>query len=246
MLKLINGKCEEEILKLEDNKYQLIYFNPPFKFFEVKWDKEHLDYNILWKEMWRVLKPNGCIIIHSSQRFTGYLINTQPKYFKYFYIWNRHNKSNFLQAKSQPLRQTEEICVFYKHPPTYNPQMKLLDKPRTFKKRGKSQLYTRCKEIGEKTYTHSYPTNLLEYRTRKGIFSRRQELTDFIVNTYTNKGDDVLDLTCGDGITGKSCIDLERNYLGIDINKKHYLIAFTNLVNNGIIDAERKPKIQEE
>ncbi len=232
MIDLHLGRCEEVIDKLE-KKYQLIYFNPPFKFFEDngnEWDKEHLDYKILWDKMWERLNPNGCIIIHSSQKFTGYLINTQSKHFKYFYIWNRFNKSNFLQAKKQPLRQTEEICVFYKKQPKYYPQMKLMDKPKTYKNSGISNLYPRLKGGISKTYTHSYPTNLLEYRTRKGIFSRPKELCNFIINTYTETGDCVLDLTMGDGICGKSCIELHRNYTGIDITEKHYNIAKTNLI----------------
>jgi site-specific DNA-methyltransferase (adenine-specific) len=223
------GKCEEVIKKLESNKYQLIYFNPPFQFFEAKWDKEHLDYENLWGEIWRVLKPKGCVIIHSSQRFTGYLINTQSKYFRYFYTWKRNNKSNFLQAKIQPLRQIEQLCVFYKKLPTYNPQMKLLDKPRHYKTSGKSKLYTRCAELPPKTYTHSYPTDLLEYPTIKGIFSRPIELCDFIILTYTNENDNVLDLTCGNAITGLSCKKLKRNYVGIDVNKDHYELSRKNL-----------------
>ena len=88
-------KAENILPKLEDNKYQLVYFNPPFQFFKVKWDKNHLDYGLIWKHLWRVLKPNGAVIVHTSQRFTYYLINTQPKFFKYFYNWKKNNKSNF-------------------------------------------------------------------------------------------------------------------------------------------------------
>jgi site-specific DNA-methyltransferase (adenine-specific) len=224
------GKCEDVIIKLEDNKYQLIYFNPPFQFFEAKWDKNHLDYGFLWEHLWRVLKPNGAVIIHTSQRFTYYIINTQPKFFKYFYNWKKNNKSNFLQAKRQPLRQTEEICVFYRKQCKYNPQMTLRDKPYTAKNVGKSNLYQRLKGGITKIYTHTYPTNFIEIKGRKGIFNRPKKLCDFIIQTYTDKNDWVLDLTMGDGITGLSCKKLNRNFTGIDMTEKHFNICKNNLI----------------
>ena len=222
-------KAENILPKLEDNKYQLVYFNPPFQFFKVKWDKNHLDYGLIWKHLWRVLKPNGAVIVHTSQRFTYYLINTQPKFFKYFYNWKKNNKSNFLSAKIQPLRQTEEICVFYRKQCKYNPQMTIRDKP-IIAKNGKSNLYHGLKCGITKTYTHSYPSNFIEMVGRKGIFNRPQKLTDFIINTYTDKDDWILDLTMGDGITGLSCKSLNRKYTGIDMNEKHFNICKKNLL----------------
>ena len=231
------GKCEDVIKTLKDNTYQLIYFNPPFQFFKDKgneWDTKHLDYGLLWGEMWRVLKPNGAVIVHTSQRFTYYLINSQPKYFKYFYNWVKNNKSNFIHAKIQPLRQTEEICVFYKKQCRYNPQMTIRDKPITVKNVGKSNLYPRLKGGITKTYTHTYPTNLITMRSRKGIFNRPIKLCEFIIQTYTDKDDEVLDLTMGDGITGMACKNLDRKYTGIDMTPKHYEITKTNLIDNTI------------
>ena len=151
---LILGDNLEIIKTLKDNNYQLIYFNPPFNFFENKWDKQHLNYKELWPHIWRVLKPNGAVIIHSSQRFTGYLINTQPKYFRYFYVWVKNRKTGFLHSKIQPLRQTEEVCVFYKKKPLYNPQMIKRDEEIKGNGNTSNNLYSRVKNKGNKIYTH--------------------------------------------------------------------------------------------
>ena len=110
-MEIITGDIHSEILKIESNSINLIYTNPPYNTTENKWDNK-LDWKLLFKEMWRVLKPNGTIILHSSMPFTYDLIKVETP--KYHYIWIKDKPTNFFHAKNQPLRIQEEILIFYK------------------------------------------------------------------------------------------------------------------------------------
>ena len=118
---MYNGDCHNVIKNIKTKSVQLIYFDPPYGVTSESWDKK-LKMDDLWNELWRVLKPNGTIVVHTAIPYTIELINTQNKYFRYWWIWNKSIKTGFLNSSVQPLRNTEEICVFYKNKPKYNPQ----------------------------------------------------------------------------------------------------------------------------
>jgi site-specific DNA-methyltransferase (adenine-specific) len=220
----IENDIHNQIFYLEDNKYDLIYTSPPYNITEAEWDKP-LKWNMLFPEMWRVLKPNGIIILHASMPFTYELLKYETP--KYHYTWLKNRKTNFFKCKLQPLRNTEEVFVYYKKPGTYNPQMignKIHKK--IYRKQGdKNKYYGHRNNISktytsnEETHTGKYPSTLLEYPTRvddTGI-SRPDEMIDYFIKTYSNEGDNVLDLTCHNNYVGDRCKILNRNYLGIDI-----------------------------
>ena len=181
--------------------------------------------------MWRILKDNGAVVIHTSMPFTFDLVATQRKYFKYFWIWKKSNSTNFFLCKKQPLRITEEICVFYKKQPVYNPQMigNTFYKKRNVTYGGKDKYYVESKNkenkiITEGGHTGRYPTNFLEYNIRKSkktdkntASTRPDELVDFIIKTYSNEGDMIFDLTCYDALTGRRSELLNREYIGVDL-----------------------------
>ncbi len=116
----IFGDIHDVIKSIETDTIDLIYTNPPYGTTENKWDKS-LDWDALWPDIWRILKPNGVVIIHASKPFTYKLIQSQTP--KYHYTWKKNISTNFFHAKKQPLRQIEEILIFYKNRHTYNPQM---------------------------------------------------------------------------------------------------------------------------
>jgi len=221
---LIQGDIHKIIKELPDNTYNLLYTNPPFNSLTgAKWDKV-LHWDELWDDIWRIMKPNGIVILHSSQRFTIELCASDIKNFKYKYIWRKERATNFLLCKFQPLRVCEDICVFYKKAGTYNPQMKG-DEEYKYNKTiyGTKQGYY----INEKNHSleekkgHKgrFPIDLLIYkRTIKGAGTRSDELIDFILKTYSNEGDEVLDITCYDYRTGLRCFELNRHYTGVDMN----------------------------
>lgn len=219
-MNIITGDIQEEILKLETNSIDLIYTNPPFHNTENSWDKP-LNWKFLFKEMWRVLKPTGKIILHCSIPFTYELINIEKP--RFHYIWIKDRPTNFFHAKNQPLRIEEEILVFYKKLGTYNPQM-IGDKFYKKGTAGKSEYYGsrgENKKYKDKTEGHigKYPHNVLYYpRHIRGFSTRPDELVDYFIKTYSNEGETILDLTCYNYLTGVRAEKLNRKYIGVDLN----------------------------
>ena len=206
------GDCLENIKKLESNSIDFCYFNPPFA---------------LWPEIWRVLKPKGVVAIHSSQPFTFDLVASQRKHFKYCWYWKKLGctPTGFLFCKYQPMRNVEEICIFYKKSGVYNPQMVLRDKP--YNDKGNRLLKSDYYSDDINTYikkpivnkTHNHPTHFLEMKRRNHKFSTRTiEMCEYFIKTYSNIGDTILDLTCSDGQSSLACQNLERFYIGFDID----------------------------
>jgi DNA modification methylase len=216
---LVNEDNITFIKTLEKNSIDFIYFDPPFGITEAKYDLS-LKWKELWVEMWRVLKPKGVIAIHSSQPFTFDLVGTQRKHFKYCWYWERNNKTGHLFSKHQPLRMIEEICIFYKKN-NYNPQMKKLDKTKKYsgRKISTGNYFHRDKGVEPKTYTHTYPTHHLKFNSVKHPYSTRPiELCEYIIKTYSKEEDIILDLTCSNATSGLACKNLNRNYIGVDID----------------------------
>tara|TARA_R110000868_G_C10647346_1_gene744647 strand:- start:34 stop:723 length:690 start_codon:yes stop_codon:yes gene_type:complete len=215
----------EYIKTLRPKSVNLIYFDPPFAITEAEYDKK-LDWDNLWTEMWRVLMPRGNIVIHASQPFTYDLIASQRKHFKYCWYWNKTSKTGHLFSKFQPMRHIEEICVFYKKG-KYNPQTTLKDKP--IKYISNSGNYYFRDKGKEHTLLYNYPSHLLEYKRRHHKYSTRPvELCEYMIKTYSNENDLVLDLTCSDGQSGIACKKINRKYIGVDISESMIADAIKN------------------
>ena len=223
-IKFIEEDIHLAIKSIPDNTFNLIYTSPPYGITEAKWDNA-LNWEELFPEMWRVLKPDGIIALHSSMPFTYELLKYETP--KYHYTWKKNNSTGFFQAKLQPLRDIEEIFIYYKNRGTYNPQMignKFYPK-RNVKHAGKQKYFGTRNNIEKsevsKTEGHTgkYPTTFLEYKVRRdgtGI-TRTDDMMDYFIKTYSNEGDYVLDMTCHNNYTGNRCNELKRNFLGIDI-----------------------------
>tara|TARA_R110000796_G_scaffold212571_1_gene328679 strand:+ start:25 stop:720 length:696 start_codon:yes stop_codon:yes gene_type:complete len=224
MIDYIEEDIHTAILKLPENTFDLIYTSPPYAITNAEWDKP-LDWDMIFPEMWRVLKPNGIIVLHSSMPFTYELLKYEKP--KYHYCWLKNNTTGFFQAKLQPLRDIEEVFVYYKKPGTYNPQMV---GDQWFPKRnvlhgGKHKYFGTRTNIAKsevsKTEGHTgkYPTTLLKYNIRKdgtGI-TRTDDMMDYFIKTYSNENDNILDITTHNNYLGDRCKILNRNFLGIDI-----------------------------
>ena len=219
----IVGDIHEEIKKLEENSIDLIYTNPPFATTNKKWDTP-LRWEELWKEMDRVLKQDGVVLLHCAIPFTYELISIRKP--KYHYTWVKTNPTNFFQAKQQPLRQVEEILVYYNLDHTYNPQM--IGNENMTRHRNatteKDQYYGKQKQT-KSTHKGRFPTNFL------GKFSRiiqktspksvQDEIMIQMIKTYSNKSETVLDMTCCDRGLGNIATNLNRNYIGVDISDEY-------------------------
>lgn len=212
----IEGDCHDIIKTIKTDSIDLIYNNPPFGTTENKWDKP-LRWNELWEEIWRVLKPNGIAIIHASKPFSYKLIQSQTP--KYNYSWKKNTTTNFFHAKKQPLRQMEEIYIFYNKPGTYNPQM-VGNKINKSSSAGKSLYYgNRTKKQIVKTVIGNYPTDFMDFKVCvRGGKTICDDMIDYFIKTYSNVGDTVLDFTTHNDAVGNRVELLNRKFIGIDKN----------------------------
>ena len=216
--KYIKGDIHEEILKLEDNSIDLIYTNPPYGTTSAKWDKP-LKWKELFPEMWRVLKPDGFIILHCAKPFTYKLIGIQAP--KYHYSWKKNISTNYYHAKRQPLREMEEVLVYYKKNGTYNPQMRGNKILKTCKANNTGQCYYGARKHRLKKGHHVgyYPTDFLEYKIDiRGGKTVPDEMIEYFIKTYTNEDETVLDMTTHNNVVGNVVTKLKRNFIGIDLN----------------------------
>ena len=228
----VQGDIHEVIKSIEDDSIDFIYTDPPFGITKCEWDKP-LHWKELFPQMWRVLKPTGIICLYASIPFTYELLQYEKP--KYNYSWKKNTKTGFLQSKRQPLRQMEEIFIYYKQSGTYNPQMEgnTFYPKRNVKIGSEKHKYWGTRDNlkkdmkGNKSYqvegqghTGLYPTTFKEWNIRKdntGI-TRDDAQIDYFLKTYSNENDTVLDMTCHSGYVGDRCEILNRNYIGVDLN----------------------------
>lgn len=230
------GDCLVEMDKIADKSVDMILCDLPYGTTQCKWDSI-IPFEPLWKQYERVLKDNGAIVLTASQPFTSALLMSNPKMFKYSLVWNKKIVTGFLNSKKQPLRQHEDILVFYYRQPTYNPQMHTNKLKRNFvgaeikpttENYGKQRNY-----ISAVTDDISYPRSIIE---QTGVVNNSKEkvahptqkpiaLMEYLIKTYTNEGETVLDNCMGSGTTGVACKKTGRNFIGIEKDENYYNIA---------------------
>ena len=201
----------------------------PYGVTDCKWDNI-IPFPDLWEQYKRTIKPNGAIVLFSIQPFTTKLIQSNLKYFRYCWYWKKNNKTGAPFAKVQPLRCIEDICVFYKHKPTYNPQgIKKLDKPIKHKKKPNGVYQAFGGKPKPQLYTN-YPANLIEFN---GVNSKERQhptqkpvaLLEYLIKTYTNEGETVLDNCMGSGSVGVACMNTGRKFIGIEKDPVYFELA---------------------
>ena len=225
-MELIHGDCLEEMGKLIESgvKVDCVLTDPPYGTTACKWD-EIISFDEMWKKLNKLIKPNGATVLFSSQPFTSRLICSNIKNFKYTWYWIKNIKGNYLNAKRQPLRQVEDIVVFNKH--NYYPQgITKCNKisTRGFAAKTTNQGYSDT-WFQENT---NYPSNILYYNLDKDKYHPTQKpiaLLEYLIKTYTNESETVLDFTMGSGSTGVACINTNRNFIGIEKEEKYFNIA---------------------
>ena len=207
--------------RIPDKSIDCIICDLPYGTTWAKWDKV-INMNELWSHYNRVIKDNGAIVLFSTQPFTTQLIASNMKNYKYTWYWDKNNCGNFLNAKRQPLRKIEEINVFNKH--NYYPQgLKDYNKLRD---RGHSSETTMQNYnnvwMQEKT---GYPNNLLHFPLEKDKIhptAKPVALIEYLIKTYTNEGETVLDNCMGSGTTAIACLNTNRNYIGFELDEEYY------------------------
>ena len=208
----------------------------PYGITACKWDTV-IEFAPMWKEVKRVLKPNGAFITTASQPFTSALVMSNPKFFKYEWIWNKVTARGHLVAKKRPMAQHENILVFGNGKSTYNPQMieRPRDKIEVGREMKRSSIIGGVSSSYTKTYTHWYPKTVLEYTNAgssvKSIHPTQKPvaLYEYLIKTYTNECETVLDIAMGSGTTIEAAERTGRNSIGIEKDNKIFETAKTRI-----------------
>ncbi|MFW6016307.1 MAG: DNA-methyltransferase [bacterium] len=232
------GDCLDLMRSIDDNSIDLILCDLPYGTTQCKWD-ENISFKELWREYKRIIKNNRAIVLMASQPFTSTLIMSNIDMFKYCWVWNKRKGGNPLLSKIQPIKVTEDIVVFGKGKILYKPIMEKRDK---IKVRGKnrgviSETNNNIFFDKDKRYTHKYPKNIINIsnanqRNRLHPTQKPVELFEYLIRTYTNEGDLVLDNCAGSGTTGIACMNLNRKYILIEKDKKYIDIIKKRIYNN--------------
>ena len=218
--------------EIPDGSVDLILCDPPYGTTDCSWDSI-IPFDKLWEQYNRILKPNGAAVLFSAQPFTTQLIASNRKAFRYCWYWLKNQPTGFTYARYQPMRKVEDICVFYKKLPTYNPQgLQAIIGGKVKKKRNKPDRESIYRsETLMKEYTprfKNYPKNVLQFNCERGFHPTQKPvaLLEYLVKTYTNEGDTVLDNCMGSGSTGVAVRRVGgRRFIGIEQNQEYFEIA---------------------
>lgn len=230
---IYNMDCLAGMSMYPDHSIDMILCDLPYGITGCRWDSL-IPFPDLWRQYSRIIKNSGAIVLTACQPFTTRLISSNSKMFRYCWYWSKNMVTGFANAKKQPLRCVEEVCVFYKHPSTYNPQGTIvLDKP--IKTRGKhppahgDSVYRMDGSLSHDTETCivHFPRQLLEVKCERGLHPTQKPvaLFEYMIRTYTNPGELVLDNCMGSGTTAVACIRSGRNFTGFESDPKHYQTA---------------------
>ena len=233
---LINRDCLEEMKNISDKSIDMILCDLPYGTTKNKWDCI-IPFDKLWEQYNRVIKDNGAIVLFGNGIFTAELIISNKKMWRYNLVWDKVLPSGFLNAKKMPMRNHEDVCVFYKKLPTYNPQMWIGEECHSRGNAiGKSQKdFSRNTNYGDFNAVETegnlkYPKSILTFSKPHPSISihptqKPVELLEWLIKTYTNEGETVLDNCMGSGSTGVACVNTNRKIIGIELDKDYFIIA---------------------
>ena len=228
---LYKGDCLEIMKNMPDKSIDMILCDLPYGKTRNKWDSI-ISLDKLWEQYNRIIKDNGAITLFAQTPFDKVLGVSNLKMLKYEWIWEKEQGTGFLNAKKMPLKNHENILIFYKKPPIYNPQMKK-GKPYTLERNtftvnyGKQVDMVRTENTGER-----YPLTILKFKRDKEKLHPTQKpvaLLEYLIKTYTSENETVLDNAMGSGSTGVACMNVNRNFIGIEQDDKYFEIAYNRI-----------------
>ena len=232
-MKLIHGDCIEKMKDIPDNSIDMVLCDPPYGTTACKWDSV-IALEPMWEQLKRVIKPNGAIVMTASQPFTSILVCSNLKMFKYEWIWEKDGGSNFATVKYQPMKEHESVLVFGKGKTTYN-QIK---QERIGSRRGKNTTTIDSGRSGSVYGTQGggkrlevdklrCPRSIQRFNRERGLHPTQKPvaLMEYLIKTYTNEGETVLDFTMGSGSTGVACVNTGRDFIGIELDEGYFNIS---------------------
>ena len=229
MVDLHLGDCLDILPTLPDDSIDMVMVDLPYGTTACKWDSI-IPLDFLWEQYNRICKKNAAMLFTSAQPFTTTLASSNINNFRYEWIWEKPQGTNPMNAKVMPLKSHENILVFYRSKPTYNPQMWYStpysgfssDTSKIGEVYGNQQSKHRDNPEGSR-----YPKTVLKFKQEKGLHPTQKPvgLMEYLIKTYTNEGDTILDNTMGSGTTGVACVNCNRSFVGIEMDKKYYQIS---------------------
>lgn len=249
MIELHNGDCLEIMKTIKDHSVDLILCDLPYGTTVCKWDNI-IPFDKLWEQYNRIIKNNGAIVLFGSEPFSSQLRLSNLKNYKYDLYWKKEKPTNFMQLKRRPGKLTENICVFYNKQCTYNPQM-VKHKGKLVKNSPKGKFNSVVsaklnKQIIPYNDTgYRYPGDILEFRRVKlkeyvHPTQKPVPLLEYLIKTFSNEGDLVLDNCMGSGSTGVACKNTNRNFIGIELDKNYFEIAKNRIYNTENLELWQK------
>jgi DNA modification methylase len=241
-INLLNGDCLIEMQNIPDGSIDAIITDPPYGTTACKWDSV-IDFKLMWEQLNRIIKPNGAIVLFGSEPFSSALRMSNIKNYKYDWIWRKSRPVGHLQAKKQPLKDIEIVSVFYNKQCLYNPQG--TKKVNINHKNTEARLNSSGFGVvgnAKKQYNQTksnYPRRILDFASPHNVgdlthpTQKPVELMEYLIKTYTNENETVLDFTMGSGSTGVAAKNTNRNFIGIEMDDKYFGIAQNRI--NGVI-----------
>lgn len=245
MINLMHGDCLELMKKIPDGSVDLVLTDPPYGTTACKWDSV-IPFEPMWEQLKRIVKTNGAIVLTASQPFTTALIASNYEMFKYCWVWEKSRATGHVHAKNKPMKSHEDVCVFSKGTTvhasqsysrmTYNPQGIVTVNKENFRpSRGitGSDVVASVRPSHRQTTLQTatnYPKSVIKFKSEHnvGAFHPTQKpvaLMEYLIKTYTNEGETVLDFTMGSGTTGVACLNTNRKFIGIEKDDKYFEIA---------------------
>lgn len=231
---LLLGDCLERMKEIPDGSIDLILTDTPYGTTQNKWDSV-INLESMWEQLKRVIKPNGAIVLFGSEPFSSALRMSNIKQYKYDWIWDKVKTGNPLNAKIMPLNRTENIMVFIKGKNFYYPIKTPRDKPKSSGNvvKGSVKCFQGVKQEN-KIYTEKYPTNLLTFSNanQRGKLHPTQKpvaLLEYLIKTYSNENETVLDFTFGSCSTGVAALNTNRRFIGIEMEEKYFDIGASRM-----------------
>jgi site-specific DNA-methyltransferase (adenine-specific) len=235
MVNLYLGNCLDILDEIEDNSVDMVLCDLPYGNTACSWDSI-IPLEPLWEQYNRICKENAAMVFTAAQPFTTILAASNLKNFKYEWIWEKPQGTNPMNAKVMPLKSHENILVFYRKKPTYNPQMWFSTPYSGFSSETSKigEVYNKAKSKHRDNPEGSrYPKTILKFKQEKGLHPTQKpvELMRYLIRTYSNKNDTILDNTMGSGTTGVACILENRKFIGIENDEKYFKIAQDRIKN---------------
>jgi len=235
MNQIFLGDCLDAMKQISSNSIDMVLCDLPYGTTHCKWDTI-IQFDDLWSEYNRVCKENAAIVLTSAQPFTSVLVMSNIKNFKYNWIWEKSKATGYLNAKRMPMRAHEEVCVFYRKQPTYNPIMTEGIPYNKGKAHRPTDVYGKQTSVLVKNETGlRNPRTVQYFKTAEAegkVLHPTQKpvaLFEYLIKTYTNKDEIVLDNCIGSGTTAIACINTNRKYIGIEKDEKYYNIALNRI-----------------